>query len=128
MHRASTAMSHGELKLGFEQIDHTFHATLTKRRKAPYVRTANTNRGSSQGERFEDVGPAAKTAINKDRYASACGLYDVGKTFDSTSSGLESSAAVIRNNDSVGTVLNAEFGILGGFDSLYDYLHSRGVL
>ena len=56
-------LAHYQRQLGVQQVQHLLHARLSECGKSPQVGPANTHSARAQGQSFEDIAAAAKTAV-----------------------------------------------------------------
>src|SRR6266446_2208801 len=79
LHAGGSHRTHGDLKFRLEDLKAALDPGLTERRKPPYVRSADANRRGPESQRLENVGPAAKAAVNQDWHLAADRLNHLGK-------------------------------------------------
>src|SRR5215831_16416546 len=66
---ARSAVAHDEFQFALEDFDHTVDSSLAERSETPEERPADTDSLCPQCESFENIGSAAKSAVDKNRDA-----------------------------------------------------------
>ena len=62
-------LTHHQLQLATQDVEHGFDAFLSKRRESPDIRTADAHGGRAERERLEDVAAATEPAVHEHRRA-----------------------------------------------------------
>ena len=123
-----TRLSHHHAQLAVEDFHHGFDPFLAERCESVQVRASHSNRSRPERERLEDVGPFSEAAVHDNRHPAGDTASDLGDAFDRRPQAVFHPPPVIGDPYPVRAVLNREFCILPGYDSLEHHLHLRGVL
>src|SRR5262245_35931526 len=126
--RCHARVSHHQLELPVEDLEHSLHSLLTERRQAPQVRPAYADRLCPEGERLEHISAAAEPAVDENGDAALDRLHDFREALDRGPPALLGAASVVRDDDAVGPVSHAELGVLARLDALHHQLHPRHAL
>ncbi len=100
-----------------QELEHALSPCLSVARQPPERRPAGEDGAGAERERLDDVGAAADAAVDVDLDPAADSLDDLRQERCSRCDCVELAAAVVRDDDRVGTVLDCEPRVLGGLDS-----------
>ena len=103
-----------------EQLEHAPRSRLPVGRETPERRAAGENGAGAERQCLDHVGAAADAAVDVDLDPAVDGLDDLGQERGGRRDGVELTAAVIRDDDRVGAVLDCEQRVLAGLDPLQD--------
>ena len=85
-------------------------------------RPARENRIRAKGDRLDDVRAASDAAVDHHAASAGDGGYNIRKEIQGRNTGVELPAAVVRDDDRVGTHPYSAFGIIRPDDALHDEL------
>src|SRR5882672_1411369 len=77
LERRRADLLHDGAQLDAQQLEHALDAGLAERAQAPDIRPADAHAARAQRERLDDIGAAAKAAVDEDRHAAADRLDDL---------------------------------------------------
>src|SRR6185369_12241927 len=105
-HVSRAAARHRKSQLVTQDIENPLDALLTKSGESPDVWPADADSVSAKRQRLEDIRTTTNSAIDQDRNTSSYCLRHFSDTFDRSTASLGRAAAMIGNDDSIGTVFN----------------------
>jgi hypothetical protein len=112
--RRDPALLHGGLEFKPQQLQNSFDADLAKSPKAPQIRPADPHGLGTQRQCLQDVGSAAEAAMHEHGNAAGNGFDDLRKAIDGSPAVVFPPAPMVRYDEAIHTILNAELSILGG--------------
>src|SRR5271166_3128628 len=121
--RLRAAVPHDQLQLTLKNFEHAIDTRLPERSQPPQERASDSYRLSSQRQCLEDVGAPPNSPVNEHRNPIADFVDDFGKSLDGRSSCFGGSASVIRNQNAVQAMFDAEARVLPRINALDKKLH-----
>src|SRR5215471_11720842 len=114
---SNSSLSHDQLKLGAQNIQHLLHSRLTERRQAPEVRPPDAHRLCSDSQRLEDVSASSEAAVDQNWYLPLHGVNHFWKAFHRSASTLFSAASMVGHDQSVNSILHAQRSVFASHDA-----------
>ena len=96
-----------ELDLRAKELEYARDTSLAVNREPPEHRAADHDGACAERERLQRVGSASDAAVEQHLRTSVDGLDDLRQSVEGRSDTVQLAAAVVRDDDAGGTVLNA---------------------
>ena len=118
--RCATEQREPELDLPAQQVENVCDAFLPVHRETPHHRAPDQDRAGSEAERLENIGAASNAAVEQNLRTPVDGVDDFLEHVEGRRHAVELAAAVVRDDDGRGAVLDREPRVFCGEEPLDD--------